>query len=346
MEYRCLGRTGLGVSPLCLGTMGFGPPVQQTQVDELIHAALDLGVNFFDTANCYDGPNRGEVVVGHSETMLGKALAGGRRDDTVILTKGCVPMRPGPNHKGLSASHLLRELDGSLKRLGTDYVDIFMIHWPDAFAEVEQVLRTIDIALRSGRARAFGISNHQAWQVCEYLWQADLHHLPKVGVSEISLSILDRQHQNDLPFYVRHNIGVIPLQPLKAGLLSGIYTRAHRDRRLNLEQDTQNIPGWTQHPDEAMLDKLEALGALARELEVSLAELALAWVHAQPAVASVIVGARNPQELASGVKATTEVTIPEEILAGIDTIAPGPPRPTDRLRRRHREASTMGKGSA
>ena len=333
MKYRKLGRTGLGVSPLCLGTMGFGPPVRQEQVDELIHAALDLGVNFIDTANCYDGPNRKEIVLGHSETMLGKTLSGGLRDDVVILTKGCVPLRPGPNHKGLSASHLLRELDASLKRLQTDYVDIFMIHWPDAFADTEEVVRTIDIVMRSGRARAFGVSNHQAWEVCECLWQADLHHFPKVAVSEISLSILDRRHENDLPFYEKHNIGVIPLQPIKAGLLSGMYKRALRDKALNLENDTQNIPGWTQRPDDAMFDKLEALEAIAGELGITLAELALAWDIAQPAVTSVIAGARNKEELASGVKATAEVTIPEEVIKKIDEIAPGPTKPVNRLGR-------------
>jgi aryl-alcohol dehydrogenase-like predicted oxidoreductase len=332
MEYRPLGRTGLAVSPVCLGTMGFGPPVRQEQIKELVQGALEMGINFIDTANCYDGPNRQEQVVGHAESYLGSLLADGLRDEFIIVTKACVPMRPGPNHKGLSASHLIRELDASLKRLRTDYVDVFMLHWPDPFSDATEVVRAVDMIIRSGRARAFGVSNHQAWEVCEFLWQGDVHHWASVGVSEISLSILDRCHENELPFYEKHKIGVIPLQPLKGGLLSGIYRRELRERKLNHEHDTQNIPGWSLNPDEATFDRLEALEKLSSSLGVSLAEFSLAWVLSQRAVTSVIVGARNLRELKSALQAN-EIRIPRELMQQVDTIAPGPEHPRNRLDR-------------
>jgi aryl-alcohol dehydrogenase-like predicted oxidoreductase len=325
MQYRRLGRTGLGVSPICLGTMGFGPPTTQDQVDAIVGAALDMGINFIDTANCYDGPGRGEMVLSTSETMLGAAL-GDRRDDVVLLTKAGVPLRPGPQHRGLSATHLLREIDASLRRLRTDYVDIFMIHWPDAYADIEEVLRAVDQIVRSGRARHFGISNHLGWQVCEYLWEADKRSWPKVSVSEISLSILDRRFENDLPFYARHQIAVIPYQPLKGGLLSGRY---RRDKARNEEG---LIAGWKPAVTDEDLDKIEALAALAEEAGATLAEYALAWDLAQPAVTSVIVGARGPEELESALKAAT-LCIPAEHLARIDHIAPGPQKPQPRFER-------------
>lgn len=325
MQYRRLGRTGLGVSPICLGTMGYGPPTSQQEVDAIVATAIDLGINFIDTANCYDGPNRSEIVLGTSETMLGHALQG-RRDDVVLLTKAAVPMRPGQQHRGLSASHLVREIDASLRRLQTDYVDIFMIHWPDPYANTEEVLRAIDQIIRSGRARYFGISNHLGWQVAEYLWEADKRSWPKVGVSEISLSILDRRFENDLPFYARHEVGVIPFQPLKGGVLSGLYRRDQPPR------DDLPIAGWTPEMTSELFDKIEALDGLAGEVGATLAEYALAWDLAQPAVSSVIVGARSRDQLTSALKAA-ELKIPREHFAQVDAIAPGPEKPRARFPR-------------
>ena len=327
MNYRQLGRTGLGVSPICLGTMGYGPPTEQKQVDAIVHAAVDLGINFIDTANCYDGPNRGDIVQGTSEKMLGHALKN-LRDDVVLLTKAAVPLRPGAQHRGLSATHLIRELDRSLQRLQTDYVDIFMIHWPDAFAEPEEVVRAADQIVRSGRARCFGVSNHQAWEVCEYLWQGDMRNWIKAGVSEIPLSILDRRYENDLPFYAKNQIGVIPYQPLKAGMLSGKYKRNRA-----AQGDTQTpIAGWTPEMSDQIFDQVEQLEQLAGQIDATIAQYALAWDLAQPAVRSVIVGARTKDELESSLKAA-EIEIPTGHFEQIDRIAPGPPRPQPRFER-------------
>ncbi len=328
MKYRRLGRTGLAVSPICLGTMGYGPPTEQADVDHMVRLALDHGINFIDTANCYDGPNRGEIVLGTSESMLGKALEG-LRDDVVLLTKAAVPLRPGPQHRGLSSTHLQREIDNSLRRLRTDYVDIFMIHWPDPFADTEEVLRAIDRIVGSGKARYFGISNHQGWEVCEYLWKADRRGWPMAGVSEVPLSILDRRYENDLPFYEKNQIGVIPYQPLKAGILSGRY------RRVGMAgNEDRAIAGWEPEMNDAVLDQVEALMELAEGYGVTLAQFALAWDLAQPAVSSVIVGARADRDLISALEAdriARELTA--DTLAAVDRIAPGPVRPAPRFER-------------
>ena len=189
--YRRLGRTGLGVSPIALGTMGFGPPTKVEQAEELVRAAVDRGINLIDTTNCYDGPERTDCIVGHSEQMLGRVLPGSLRDEVVLLSKVGVPLKAGPQHRGLSATHILRELDASLERLQTDYLDVLLLHWPDPFAHPEEVLRAVDTAVQSGKVRYFGLSNHQGWEVCEYLWIGDRRGWPMVGVNEIPLSMLD-----------------------------------------------------------------------------------------------------------------------------------------------------------
>ncbi len=294
----------------------------------MISTALDLGVNFIDTANCYDGPNRTEIVHGYAEMMLGEALKDGLRDEFVLLTKAGVPLRPGEQYRGLSSTHLIRALDSSLHRLRTDYVDIFMIHWPDAFADKEEVLRAIDTVVRSGRARYFGISNHQAWEVCEYLWEADRHNFPKAGVSEIPMSLLNRSFENDLPFYARNNIGVVAYQPLQAGLLSGKYKRGFG---MDLPAGDR-IAGWTPEASDGLYDQLEALEPFAAEAGLTLAEYAFAWVLAQPSVVSAIAGVRQKEELISAVKAAG-CRLPEEHLDKINTICPGPTKAKPRFDR-------------
>jgi len=313
----------LSISPVCLGTMGYGPPTQQYQVDDIIKTAYNLGINFIDTANCYDGPNRNEYVQGYSEKMIGNALKkNGLRDEFVLLTKAGVPMKPGEQNKGLSSSHLIRELYQSLKRLQTDYVDIFMIHWPDPFENKEEVLRAIDYMVSSGYVRYFGISNHQAWEVCEYLWESDKRNFPRVGVSEIPFSILNRRYENDLPFYKKNEIAVITYQPLEGGLLSGKYKR---DKGM-AEKGKNLIAGWTYDISKAQYDKLEGLEKLAIEIGVSLAEYSFAWNLSLNGVVSVIAGARSVEELKSAVKAS-EIAIPDHHFNKIDNIAPGVEKP-------------------
>jgi L-glyceraldehyde 3-phosphate reductase len=329
MTYRRLGRTGLAVSPIALGTMGFGPPTALADARELVLSAMELGVNLLDTANCYDGPQRGEFVAGRAESMLGEILDPRLRDEFVLISKVGVPLRPGPQHRGLSATHLLRELDHTLQRLNTDFLDIYMIHWPDPFADTDEVLRAIERAVSSGKIRHFGISNHQAWQVCEYLWAADRRNWPSAAVSEIPLSLLDRRFENDLPFYDRHEVGVLAYQPLKGGMLST--RRLHGQSAESLKGGSQ-IAGWSTAVADEQKPQLMELQQLAESLGLSLSELAIGWTSSRQAVASVVLGARTRDQLASGMKACT-IQIPSEILDRIDELCPSPPKPVPRFER-------------
>jgi aryl-alcohol dehydrogenase-like predicted oxidoreductase len=202
-----------------------------------------------------------------------------------------------------------------------------MIHWPDQFSDTHEVLRAMDRAVSSGKTRYFGISNHQAWQVCEFEWVADRHNWPTPTVSEIPLSILDRRYDLDLAFYERHEIGVLAYQPLKGGLLS--------NRQLNCEtagQTATGVAGWGATASPELTPLLAELNKLATELEISLSELAIAWTASQTAVSSVILGARSAEQLASGLKAAQHC-IHAEVADRIDRLAPGPPKPVPRFER-------------
>ena len=327
--YRRLGRTGLGVSPVALGTMGFGPPTQLEDADRLVRTAIDLGVNLIDTANCYDGIHRTEHVDGHSEQMLGKILPGSLRDSVILLSKIGVPLRPGPQDRGLSATHILRELDASLSRLQTDCLDILLLHWPDSFAHPEEVLRAVQTAVQMGKVRYFGVSNHQGWEVCEYLWIGDRRGWPMVSVNELPLSMLDRRFENDLPFYVRQEVGVLAYQPLCGGLLSDRHWKESDAPEVSGED---SIAGWSNEPDAPQKETLTQLGQLAESQQLSLSQMALGWALAQPAVASVVLGARSTSHLESAVEAAAW-SPSSEISAEIDRIAPGPRRPIPRFER-------------
>src|SRR5579862_298155 len=169
MKNRLLGSSGLSVSPVCLGTMTFGTPVSEADSIRLVHAAIDLGINFIDTANVYEGYRRFLGSAGGvAEEIVGKALRD-RRDKMILATKVCAPVGPGPQERGLSAVHILRELDRSLRRLQTDVIDLYIIHWPDKQVPLEATLRAMDVAVKQGKIRYFGASNHSAWQLCEML---------------------------------------------------------------------------------------------------------------------------------------------------------------------------------
>lgn len=329
MRYRRLGRTGLAVSPIALGTMGFGPPTSVADAGQLIRSAMELGVNVLDTANCYDGPQRGEIVSGHAESTLGEILTPNLRDELVLVSKVGVPLRPGPQHRGLSSTHVLRELDNSLRRLKTDYLDVYMIHWPDPYSDTAEVLRAMDRAVASGKVRYFGISNHQAWQVCEYLWIADRHHWPAATVGELPVSLLERRYENDLPFYERHEIGVLAYQPLQGGLLSN---RRIGEHPLPEETASSKISGWSPTVTAVQRPLLIELGRMATELSLTLSELAIAWTAAQSAISSVVLGARSAEQLASGLHAT-QCQVPPEIRDRLDQLCPPPPKPVPRFER-------------
>jgi aryl-alcohol dehydrogenase-like predicted oxidoreductase len=246
-----------------------------------------------------------------------------------LISKVGVPMRPGPQHRGLSATHILRELENSLRRLQTDYLDVYMIHWPDAYSHTDEVLRAIDRAASTGKVRYFGISNHQAWQVCEYLWAADRRNWPAASVSEIPISLLDRRYENDLPFYERHEIGVLVYQALKGGVLTD---RRARGEPLAASGASGEIAGWQLPDSDDLRPQVVALSKIANEAGISVSELAIAWTASRAAVSAVVLGSRSMEQLASGLRAT-EFQLTAEMLEQFERLCPPPPRPQPRFER-------------
>lgn len=328
MESRVLGASGLLVSPICLGTMTFGEPVAEPEAIKLVHGALDLGINFVDTANVYEGYARylGSPG-GTAEAIVGNALAD-RRDKAILATKVCAPVGPGPQDRGLSASHILREVDRSLKRLKTDYIDLYIIHWPDKFVPLETTLAAMDQAVRQGKVRCFGASNHNAAQLCELLWLAEKSGGPRVVSSQIPFSLLRREFQQDLEFCERHSIGVTPYQPLQGGLLTGKYTRGEAPPS---DSRAAEKPQWMWEFGDELFDKLEKIDALAAEIDVPPAQYALAWALTQPAMSSLVVGVKSLAQIQDAVNAVN-VEIPAEHLRQLDEVCPPPWRQPDPIR--------------
>jgi aryl-alcohol dehydrogenase-like predicted oxidoreductase len=328
MNYRKLGASGLLVSPICLGTMTFGSPVAEADAVRLVHGAMDLGINFIDTANVYEGYARylGSPG-GTAEEIIGKALSG-RRDQAVVATKVCAPIGPGPQDRGLSASHILREVDRSLKRLQTDYIDLYIIHWPDKHVPLETTLAAIDQCVRQGKVRYFGASNHNAAQLCEMLWLADRNGWPRVVSSQIPFSLLRREFQQDLEFCQRHSIGVTPYQPLQGGLLTGKYSRGQKPP---VDSRAAEKPDWMWNFDDSLFDRLEKIATLATELRIPASQYSLAWALRQPAMSSLVVGVKSLQQIQDAV-ASLEIEIPPAHLDQIDQVCPPPWRQPDPVR--------------
>ncbi len=327
-HLRPLGTSGLLVSPICLGTMTFGTPVPEGDAVRIMHGAIDLGVNFIDTANVYEGYKRFLGSPGGvAEEIVGKAIHD-RRDKVVLATKVGAPVGPGPQDKGLSASHILREVDRSLQRLQTDYIDLYIIHWPDKFVPLETTLSAMDVAFRQGKIRAFGASNHRAWQLCELLWLAEKMNAPKPVASQIPFSALRREYQLELEFCRQHGIGVTPYQSLQGGLLTGKYRRGAAPEAGTRAADK---PDWIWKLDDALFDKLEGLERLAAELKTTPAAYALAWTLAQPAMTSPIVGVTRLEQLQDALQAL-EITIPAEHFVRLDAIFPPPWKAPDPVR--------------
>lgn len=321
MQYRRLGSSGLLVSPICLGTMTYGSPVGEADAIKLTHAAIDLGINFIDTANVYEGYDR---FLGSSggvaEEILGKALTD-RREDVILATKVGSPIGKGPQDVGLSPSTIGNHLDASLRRLKTDYIDLYIIHWPDPATPLETTLSAMETALRQGKIRAFGVSNHYAWQLCELLWTADKYGWPKPVSSQIPYSMLKRDFHNDLAACAQFDIAVTPYQALQGGLLTGKYRRG---QPIPDGSRLQEHPNWIPHPDEQIYDQLEATAALAAESGVPFSQYTVAWTLAQPAIESLVIGAKRIEQIADVVKGA-EVVIDPAILEKQDAITTAPP---------------------
>src|SRR5437588_6310725 len=292
MEMRTLGRTGVKVSPLCLGAMMFGAWGNEDHDDSIriIHRALDAGINFIDTA---DVDARGE-----SEEVVGKALAGGRRDNVVLATKVHGTMGDDPNEFGNSRRWIVREVENSLRRLRTDWIDLYQIHRPEADTDFDETLGALSDLVHAGKVRYIGSSTFPASQIVEAQWVAERRGPERFGCEQPPYSILVREVENDvLPTCQRYGMGVIPWSPLAGGWLSGRY-RLGQD--VPASRRAERIPSRYDMSLPANQRKLEAADALARVAEeagMTLIEMALAWVIRHPAVSAAIIGPRTMEHL-------------------------------------------------
>jgi len=309
MEYRLLGHSGLKVSVLSLGTMTFGgqgkfAKTGQTDVEAAqrqIVLCLDAGINLFDTADVYSG--------GESEVILGKAL-GGKRNDVLIASKARFPMGDGTNDRGSSRHHILRACEASLKRLNTDYLDLYQLHQWDGQTPLEETLRALDDLVSSGKVRYVGVSNFSAWHVMKTLGVAQASHYIRPVSQQIHYTLQAREAEYELlPAAQDQGLGTLVWSPLAGGLLSGKYRRNQA-----APEGTRHLADWGEPPvrdENALYDVVDVLVDIAETRGVSAAQIALAWLIARPQVTSVIVGARNDTQLQDNLKAA-DITLTTE----------------------------------
>ena len=284
MQYRQLGNSGLQVSAVGLGANNFGGRVDARTTKTVVHAALDSGVNLIDTSNSYGG--------GLSEEFIGRALKG-RRARAVVATKVSSRVADGPNQSGNSRKHILDQVDVSLRKLGTDYIDLYQIHWWDPTAPIEETLRALNDLIGAGKVRYIGCSNFAAWQVCESHWTARALGVDGFASVQPRYSMLRREIEAELlPFCEKYGVGVLPYYPLENGFLTGKYRRG-----LPPPAGTRLAADDRGALTERNFDILERLESFCAERGRSILELAFAWLLANPCVSSVIAGATKPEQI-------------------------------------------------
>jgi 1-deoxyxylulose-5-phosphate synthase len=310
MEYVKFGKTGLGVSRLCVGCMTYGVPnrgphpwtLDEEDSRPLIRQALDLGINFFDTANVYSD--------GTSEEIVGRALKDFvRRDDVVLATKVNGRMRPGPNGAGLSRKAIFAEIDNSLRRLGTDFVDLYQIHRSDPAVPIEETMEALHDVVKAGKARYIGASNMYAWQFAKAIYTSRMRGWTEFVSMQDHINLINREEEREmLPFCVDQGIAVMPWSPLARGRL----TRGWNESSARLETDQFGKTLYNDFPDSDRL-VIEAVGKVAASRGVPRAQVALAWVLQKKGVTSPIVGASKPEHLTDAVAALSLKLTADEI---------------------------------
>jgi len=316
METARVGRSGLKVSRLCLGTMMFGGPADEAASLRIIDRAIEVGIDFLDSADVYQG--------GESERVTGKALKG-RRDQIVLATKVCNPTGPGANDVGTSRRHILAGLEDSLERLATDYIDIYYLHRPDYETPIEESLAALDDCVRQGKVRYIGCSNYYSWQLCEAIWTSRLNRYAAFTCIQPLYNVLNRDIELELlPLCADYGVGVIPYSPLARGVLAGKYqpgaahpegSRAARgDKRIHeTELREERI--------HAVFPVVEGLRPVAEGKGATLTQFALAWVLANPIVSSAIIGPRTMEQLEDNLGAL-DITITPEDEKTVDRLNP------------------------
>jgi len=298
VNIKHMGRTGLKVSEICLGTMTFGNQADEATSFAIMDAADEGGVTFFDTADVY--PLGGGLdSVGKTEEIVSRWLAErGARERIVLATKCRGPMGPGPNDEGLGRKHVIAACEASLRRLRTDYIDLYQVHSPDPATPIEETLRALDSLVQSGKVRYIGCSNYPAWQLADALWTSSMHNLARFECDQPRYNILFRMIEDEiLPLCQAHGVGVIAYNPLAGGMLTGRY-RAMREQegtRFGLRHagDLYRRRYW----NDEVFDVVDRLAGFIEGRGKSLTHVALAWALAQPGITSAILGASRPEQL-------------------------------------------------
>ena len=321
MKMRYLGNSGVKVTEICFGAMTFGGKgywkvigaLEQKDVNELVKLALDAGVNFFDTADVYSE--------GLSEEMLGKAL-GNQRKEIILATKVRGRTGKGPNDVGLSRHHIIENCNASLKRLGTDYIDLYQLHSFDPHTPQEETLSALDDLVRSGKVRYIGASNHTGWQLMKALSISDKQNLEKFITLQAYYSLVARDLENELvPLCLDQKLGILPWSPLGGGFLTGKYRRG-KERPKNARR-TDRESQFLQFDEEKGFDIVDELERIAKNHNATIAQAALNYLLRKPGVSSVIIGARTKEQLADNLKASDWEMTPEEVTK-LDTLSMPP----------------------
>ncbi|MDQ3236546.1 MAG: aldo/keto reductase [Actinomycetota bacterium] len=320
MQYRQLGRSGLFVSSMTLGTMTFGGQggfgkVGSTDVDgakRQVDMCLDAGINLFDTANIYSA--------GESEEILGQAVSG-RRDDLLLATKARMTMGDGPNDAGLSRYHIIRQCEESLRRLGTDYIDLYQVHEWDGITPQDETLEALDTLVKSGKVRYIGSSNYSGWQLMKALGTSERLGLERYVSQQIHYTLQAREAEYELvPIALDQGCSILVWSPLAGGLLSGKY------RRDKDAEEGRHVEGWDEppvHDPDKLYDIIDVLVEIADSRGVSAAQVSLAWLLGRPGVASVIVGARTEEQLEDNLKAA-DLELSEDERRRLDEVSAPP----------------------
>jgi aryl-alcohol dehydrogenase-like predicted oxidoreductase len=312
MEYRILGRTGVRVSPLCLGTMNFGGATPEPESIRIIHQALDAGINFFDSANMY--------VRGESERVVGKALADGRREKVILATKLHFPQSDDPNDRGNSRRHIMQAVEDSLRRLQTEWIDLYQIHRPVFDVPQDETLRALDDLVRQGKVRYIGCSTFPAWMVMEALSISERYGLARYVTEQPPYNLLDRRIENELvPLAQRYNLGLLPWSPLGMGVLAGRYKTSDAAPE---GSRVARIGAWAaERVTQQSIKAAQEVAEVARDRGMTSSQLALLWVKDQPAVTSPIIGPRTEAHLEDAI-AVLEMSLDNETAAAMDDIVP------------------------
>lgn len=320
MEYRDLGRTGVKVSALCLGCMNFGGRADAATSTTIIEQALDAGINFIDTANVYGhNPQDFNEGRGRSESIVGKAIKN-QRDRVILATKAYFHMGDDPNDWGSSRRHIIQQCEASLKRLSTDYIDLYQLHHPHNNIPIDETLRALDDLIRSGKIRYIGTSSFAAWQIVKSLWVSKEYHLNRFICEQPAYNLLDRRLERELlPMAQTYGLAVIPWSPTAGGFLTGKYQPG-----VAPSEDSRFGNFWTsaikRHLTDAAFSVLDVVQQLADEKSCTPYQIALAWVLNQPGITSPIIGPRTLQQLHGSLEAL-DIQLTEDDKARLDAVA-------------------------